>query len=104
MTAVEGAFVSYQTVRTHLKECLGVETNRESRLTVADARGTIEWARSRSEGIVERTLERLASADEIDAGDVDVTHVVRVDCSRCGTTAPVDEFVDGGGCNCGGRR
>ena len=104
VATVEAAFVSYQTVRTHLRECLDVETDRESRLSVDDARGTIEWARSRSEGIVERTVQRLDAADEVDAGAVDVSHVVRVDCADCGASYPVDEFVDRGGCDCGAAR
>lgn len=101
VAAVESAFVSYQTVRTHFKDCLDVETARESRLSVDDARGTIEWARSRSEGIVERTVQRLAAVDEVSAGDVDVSHVIRIDCPDCDTTYPIDEFVDRGGCGCG---
>ena len=100
VTAVEADFVSYQTVRTHFRDCLDVETARESRLSVDDARGTIEWARSRSEGIVERTVQRLATAGEVTAGDVDVSHVVRVDCPDCGAAYPIDEFVDRGGCDC----
>ena len=101
VAAVEDAFVSYQTVRTHLRDCLDVETGRESHLSVDDARGTIEWARSRSEGIVERTVQRLAAADRVTAGDVDVSHVIRIDCPDCGATYPIDEFVDRGGCDCG---
>lgn len=101
VTNVESAFVSYQTVRTHLKDCLDVETNRESHLSVTDARGTIEWARSRSNGIVERTIQRLATADEVVAGDPEITHVIRVDCADCGSSYPIGEFVDRGGCDCG---
>lgn len=100
VAAIEDAFVSYQTVRTHLRECLDVETARESRLSIDDARGTIEWARSRSEGIVDRTIQRLAAADEVAAGDVDVSQVIRIDCPDCGDSYPVDEFVDRGGCEC----
>lgn len=98
--ALREDFVSYQTVRTHLKECLDVDTTRETQLSPDDARGTIEWARSRSEGIVERTLQRLERADELAAGDLDVSHVVRVACCDCGASRPVDEFVDRGGCDC----
>lgn len=94
-------FVSYQTVRTHLRECLDVDTDRREPLTVEDARGTIEWSRSRSEGIVSRTLERLANEGAVDAGDLDVSQVLRVSCADCGATATVDEFVDRGGCDCG---
>ena len=100
VAGVESAFVSYQTVRSHLRECLDVETARESRISVDDARGTIEWARSRSEGIVERTLQRLDAGDEIEAGDVDVSHVIRIDCPDCGASHPIDQFVDRGGCDC----
>lgn len=98
--ALESDFVSHVTVRTHLRNCLGVDTDRESTLTVADAEGTVEWARSRSEGIVERTLDRLADRDRIAAGDLEVTHVVRVSCTECGVSKPVGAFLDGEGCDC----
>ncbi|MBX0288420.1 hypothetical protein EGH22_18985 [Halomicroarcula sp. F28] len=99
---LEGDFVSYQTVRTHLRECLDVDTTRESTLSVDDAVGTIEWARSRSEGIVRRTVERLDETDGFHTGTVDVTHVVRVSCGDCGASYPVERFLDRGGCDCGG--
>ena len=97
---LEADFVSYQTVRTHFRECLDYDTDRRSALSVEDARGTVEWARSRSEGIVERTLDRLAGTDGFRAGDLTVSHVVRVTCEDCGATDPVDEFVDHRGCDC----
>jgi hypothetical protein len=97
---LEADFVSYQTVRTHFRECLDYDTDRQSALSVEDARGTVEWARSRSEGIVERTLDRLADTDGFRAGDLTVSHVVRVTCEDCGATCPVDEFVDHRGCDC----
>jgi len=97
---LETDFVSYQTVRTHFRECLDYDTDRRTALSVEDARGTVEWARSRSEGIVERTLDRLAGTDGFRAGDLTVSHVVRVTCEDCGATYPVDEFVDRRGCDC----
>ena len=93
-------FVSYQTVRTHLRECLDVDTARESSLSVDDAEGTIEWARSRSEGIIGRTIERLGDTDGFHSGAVDVTHVARVSCADCGASYPVEKFLDRGGCDC----
>jgi len=100
VTGVEDAFVSYQTVRSHLNECLDVDTARDQHLSIDDARGTIAWARSRSEGIVDRTIQRLDAADEVTTGDLDVSQVVRVSCADCGATAPVDVFLDDGGCHC----
>ncbi len=100
--ALEGDFVSYQTVRTHLRECLDVDTTRETTLSVDDAAGTIEWARSRSEAIVRRTVDRLGGTDGFHSGSVDVTHVVRVSCGDCGASYPVERFLERGGCDCGG--
>lgn len=98
--ALGSAFVSYQTVRSHLRECLGVDTDRTEALDPDDALGTIAWARARSEGVVERTLERLARDDALATGDLDVSQVLRVSCGSCGVTAPVDAFVERGGCDC----
>lgn len=98
--ALSEDFVSYQTVRTHLRECLDVPTGRESTLTREDARGTVEWARSRSEGIVERTLERLGRRDDVATGTLDVSQVVRVTCAECESSYPVEEFLERGGCDC----
>jgi hypothetical protein len=98
--ALTDDFVSYVSVRTHIRDCLDEETGSEQSISTADARGTIEWARSRSEGVIERTIERLARSDAIAAGDVDATHVVRVSCSTCGELYQLDEFLDRGGCDC----
>lgn len=98
--ALRADFVSYQTVRTHLRECLDVDTARDVSLTRSDALGTIQWARSRSEGIVGRTIERLQGEDGFHAGDVEVSYVVRVSCLDCGTSDTVEAFVEGGGCQC----
>jgi hypothetical protein len=97
---LRGDFVSYQTVRTHLRNCLDVDTNRERTLSVEDAEGTIEWARSRSGGIVERTIERLRDTDGFTSGSVEVSHVIRVSCADCGASYPVERFLERGGCEC----
>lgn len=39
-SSVTGDFVSYQTVRAHLNDCLDVETTREAHLAVGEARNT----------------------------------------------------------------
>lgn len=100
--ALEADFVSYGTVRTHLRECLEVDTGRTGETTVEGARGTIEWARSRSEGITARTLKRLRDEGHLDTGDLDPTHVVRVTCVDCDTSYPVNELLDRGACRCEG--
>ena len=98
--AVESSYVSHQTVRDHLRECLSVDTSVSADVDPESARGTIEWARARFLGIAERTVERLASADELAVGDVEVTGTVRVTCRDCGETYRLGVLIDRGGCGC----
>lgn len=98
--AVESEFVSYQTVRHHLKKCLDRDTSRESRTTPAQAIGTIDWAQARSEAVIGRTLSQLARTDDLAIEDLDVMQSTKVTCGDCGQTYGVTELVDAGGCSC----
>lgn len=98
--ALEGDLVSHETVREHLRNCLDIDTSRDPQIDIGKARGTIEWARSQSEGIVENTLSRLVNAGEIDGGNVEVTQSLRVSCENCGRSYRVHEFLHNGGCDC----
>ena len=100
LDAVESSYVSHQTVRDHLRECLGVDTGVRADVDRETARGTVEWARARFLGITERTLERLATAGELDAGDLEVTGTVRVTCTDCGETYRLGVLIDRGRCGC----
>ena len=99
---VEKDFVSHQTVRDHLKECLDVDTSRRSCIDVERATRTINWAESRSKAVIEQTLDQLRSADRLATEDLEVTQTVRVTCTGCGETYRVAELLDRGGCECDG--
>lgn len=96
---VERDFVSYEAVRTYLRDRLDVDTGRESSVTLEEGRETVEWARARCGAVVERTLSRLDDAEELDAGEVTVTTTVRVTCEDSGETYRLAEFLDRGGCS-----
>jgi hypothetical protein len=100
--AVRDDFVSYQTIRTHLRDCAGVDSDTDRAISVENARGTIEWARARNEEVIDGTIERLVESETVAAGDVEVTHEVRVACADCGECRPAVEFVAEGGCDCDG--
>ncbi|WP_433634204.1 rod-determining factor RdfA [Halomicrococcus sp. NG-SE-24] len=102
--AVIDDFVSYQTVRTHLRECLNVDTSNDSELTPTDAKNTVFKLMSRTELITERTIDRLRSAGGLTIGDVDVTLSLRVACTECGEEYPFSRLVDRGGCRCDSSR
>lgn len=98
--AVTDDFVSHQTVRAHLSDCLDVDTSRRGVTDVDEGRDVIEWARGRDEHIVEQTLDQLRRRGALDVGALDVTHTVRVTCTECGASYPVETLLDRGHCEC----
>ena len=100
---LQSDFVSYGTVRRHLKDCLRVE--RESTDTDDDPAETgaqrIAALQNRTVAVTENTLSQLASANELAAGDIDVFVDITVSCSACGRHASVQEFIEKNGCDCG---
>jgi hypothetical protein len=99
---LQSDFVSYGTVRRHLKDCLGAE--RESTGTDDDPAETggqrIAALQNRTVAVTENTLSQLASADELTAGEIDVFVDITVSCSECGVHASVREYIEGNGCDC----
>jgi len=57
--AVADDFVSYQTIRTHLQECLEVDTSLNTGVKKSEAKNTVFKLLSRTEVITERTIDRL---------------------------------------------
>lgn len=98
--ALEAEFVSHQTVRDHLRDCLGVDTGREGTITPDDAFGVIDWSRARTESVVAEKVRRLRADGQVALGEFDVDVVVRVTCRQCSTTASLHEVIAGGGCGC----
>ena len=99
---VENDFVSHQTVRDHLKECLDVDTSRQSSIDIERATRNINWAESRSKAVIKQTLDQLRNANQLATDDLDVTQTVRVTCTGCGETYRVADLLDRGGCECDG--
>ena len=98
--AVRDGFVTYGTVRTHLRECVGVETARESTVDAAAVRDTAFGLFGRAEAITERELSRLAETESFDAGEVAVSLTARVTCETCGEEYGLLRLLDRGGCGC----
>ncbi|WP_222914349.1 rod-determining factor RdfA [Natrinema sp. SYSU A 869] len=98
--AVTSDFVSYQTIRTHLQECLGVDTSYEPNVTTSDAKNTVFKLLSRTEVITERTINRLRSAGHVAISDVDVTLSLRIACTKCGEEYTFSRLLERGRCNC----
>lgn len=98
--AVEDAWVTHPTVRSHLRKCLGVDTRRDSTITYKDTRDTIEWSRTRCSRIVEQAVGRLGSSDLLSTGPIDVTVTIHVTCTDCGSSYRPDKLLRRGRCDC----
>lgn len=101
--ALTDDFVSYQTVRTHLNSCLGVETTREQAFGISDARNTVHKLVSRTESVTLQVLERLAGQGTLAIGSPSVTVSVRVACSTCNDEYSFSALLEEEGCSCTGE-
>jgi len=97
---VEADWVTHPTVRTHLRDCLDIDTGRTATLTSDDARDTIEWARTRCVNVVAQTFTRLRNADVLSTGPLDITVTVQVTCTACGETYRPSQLLTHSECAC----
>ena len=84
-------FVSYGVVRTHIKECLGLDRNVESTDWETDA---IEYTHEYASRKLEDTVRSLLNKDELSAcGEVEVHVSFEVECEGCHTRVPIDRAL-----------
>lgn len=97
---LDADFVSYQSVRHHLRNCVGVDTSRRGIETIDEGRAVVEWATDREARVVERTLGRLGRVGALAGTDYEVTTTLTITCGDCGATYRIDDLLDAGGCSC----
>ena len=97
---IESDWVTHPTVRSHLNDCLQIDTARTTKITAESARNTIEWARTRCARVVEQTISRLVSAGIVSIRDIEVAVTIQITCSDCGSTYRFGELLEYGSCAC----
>ena len=100
---LRGDFVTYQAIRTYLKEVRGVEYNREETDSVETARSSFDRLMGRTTAVVEQKLQSLASANKLTLGTPRVRTTVSVYCEDCETQYDVTTLLGRGGCDCEGK-
>lgn len=98
--AVQSDWVTHTTMRTHLNDCLAVDTSREAGITLDDGRNTIEWARNRCANVVEQTLERLRNAGLLTTGSLELSVAIQVTCTDCGASYRPGQLLAERACDC----
>lgn len=97
-----GDLVTYQAVRSYLKDYRGAEYERDSgdRLeTVADA---VQKLRGRLVSVTETKLDDLRNTSRLTLGEFRVMVDVQILCTECQSQYGVSELLTAGGCDCDG--
>ncbi|WP_128904016.1 rod-determining factor RdfA [Halorubrum amylolyticum] len=101
---LDGDVVTYQAIRSYLRDHRGAEYERadgDRGATVAEA---IEKLRGRLASVTETKLDGLRKTPHLDLGEFRVAVDVRVFCTECDSRYGVVELLSSGGCDCSEAR
>jgi len=93
-------FVSHQTIKHHLNDCLEIDTSREGIDSIEEGRAKIQWSQDRHRTVLENTVDQLLRANLVSLGDFEITHTTSITCTDCGASYRLEEVLDGQGCDC----
>jgi hypothetical protein len=100
---LENDFVSYQSIRTYLKQYRDAtppDSRGSAENQIERKQATIQRLASRLVNVTEQSLTELSNASRITLGDFSVIVTVRIHCSDCDTQQPVTDLLTSGGCAC----
>lgn len=99
---LESAFVSHVTVRSHLQDCVSVDTD-SSPPPFEKTVNTTQWARTRASNVIQSTLDRAVETGQLQTGQLTAELFVRVTCESCGDTVYLTELLNEKSCSCHGQ-
>ncbi|MFB6084404.1 MAG: rod-determining factor RdfA [Halorientalis sp.] len=98
---LEQDFVTYQAIRSYLKEYRSVQyedgSHGDRRDSVID---TVQRLKSRTRSVAEKSLDQLRGADRITLGEFRLFIDISVHCEDCNSQYGVVELIERGGCDC----
>jgi hypothetical protein len=98
--ALESDFVTYQAIRSYLKDVRDAEYEPSDRDRIASERETLQKLRGRTTTVTETKLEQLGDTGELAVGEFQILVDIKVLCDECGSQYGVDELLERGGCEC----
>lgn len=99
--SLESDFVSYQAIRTYLKDVRNAEyDDSPDPDRVEKVAESVRRLRSRTTTVAEGNLDQLRNADELTLGESRVLVDINVLCEDCGNQYSYDELLERGGCDC----
>lgn len=98
---LERDFVTYQAIRSYLKDYRGAEYESGSETTRTDSViETIQRLKSRTRSVAEKNLEQLRETGRITLGEFRLFIDISVLCEECDTQYEFVELIKRGGCEC----
>lgn len=94
-------FVTYQAIRTYLKEYRDASAPGDSRDRTTVEQENIQRLRGRVLTVTDSKLDQLGRNGDIELGDHRTFVDINVLCEDCGARYGIDELLDRGGCDCG---
>lgn len=99
--SLERDFVSYQAIRTYLKNVRNAEYDDSADTDrVENVAESVRRLRSRTVSVAEGNLDQLRNADDLALGESRVFVDISVLCEECGGQYSFDELLERGGCDC----
>lgn len=93
-------FVSYQAVRTYLREHQGASYTSTTGDRLETEARNIQRLRSRTTAVIESKLDQLEAGGHLSLGDFRTLVNATVVCEDCGSQFDVRELLERGGCDC----
>jgi hypothetical protein len=99
--ALQSDFVTYQAIRSYLKEWRGAayEGPSDDEKIQKDLE-SIQRLMTRTMSVTEERIEKLRNSDRFELGDFEVFLDAQVLCQECGSQYSVSELFDQRGCEC----
>jgi len=98
--ALQNDFVTYQAIRTYLKEHRGAEYTPAETDPLERETTNVQKLRGRVVSVTEGKLEQLRDSDQLTLGEFRMLADIQVVCEDCNTQFDVLELLDRGGCEC----
>ncbi|WP_380676188.1 rod-determining factor RdfA [Salinigranum sp. GCM10025319] len=98
---LEQDFVTYQAVRSYLKDVRGAAYERkQDGNRVENVAETIQRLKSRTQSVAEKNIDQLVKSEQVSIGEYQLFIDVSILCEECNTQYGLVEFLENGRCDC----
>lgn len=97
---LERDFVTYQAIRSYLKDHRGAEYTSDETDPIEGKKANAQRLRGRMAAVTEGDLKQLRDSDRLKLGEFRTLAEIQVVCEDCNTQFDVVELLERGGCEC----